>query len=158
MSEEKDRVDGTADETKAETKSSDHYTEDTYEKVCFMCRRPESKAGKMITLPGNINICPDCMQKSFDTMNQNPGQINEMMNNMNNMPNIGMFDLSGLSNQIPNRQRVKKKEEKKKTKEKLCMKHAILKMERMTSLSDIMKRLINWNCGLFLKKEMCLKK
>ena len=114
MSEEKDRVDGTADETKAETKSSDHHTEDTYEKVCFMCRRPESKAGKMITLPGNINICPDCMQKSFDTMNQNPGQINEMMNNMNNMPNIGMFDLSGLSNQIPNRQRVKKKEEKKK--------------------------------------------
>ena len=114
MSEEKDRVDGTADETKAETKSSDHHTEDTYEKVCFMCRRPESKAGKMITLPGNINICPDCMQKSFDTMNQNPGQINEMMNNMNNMPNIGMLDLSGLSNQIPNRQRVKKKEEKKK--------------------------------------------
>ena len=47
-------------------------------------------------------------------MNQNPGQINEMMNNMNNMPNIGMLDLSGLSNQIPNRQRVKKKEEKKK--------------------------------------------
>ena len=117
MSEEKDRVDGTADETKAETKSSDHHTEDTYEKVCFMCRRPESKAGKMITLPGNINICPACMQKSFDTMNQNPGQINEMMNNMNNMPNIGMLDLSGLSNQIPNRQRVKKKEEKKKTKE-----------------------------------------
>ena len=117
MSEEKDRVDGTADETKAETKSSDHHTEDTYEKVCFMCRRPESKAGKMITLPGNINICPDCMQKSFDAMNQNPGQINEMMNNMNNMPNIGMFDLSGLSNQIPNRQRVKKKEEKKKPKE-----------------------------------------
>ena len=117
MSEEKDRVDGTADETKAETKSSDHHTEDTYEKVCFMCRRPESKAGKMITLPGNINICPDCMQKSFDTMNQNPGQINEMMNNMNNMPNIGMLDLSGLSNQIPNRQRVKKKEEKKKPKE-----------------------------------------
>ena len=31
MSEEKDRVDGTADETKAETKSSDHHTEDTYE-------------------------------------------------------------------------------------------------------------------------------
>ena len=84
-----------------------------YEDVCYICRRPESKAGKMITLPGNINICPDCMQKSFDTMNQNPGQINEMMNNMNNMPNIGMLDLSGLSNQIPNRQRVKKKEEKK---------------------------------------------
>ena len=117
MSEDKDRVDGTTDETKVETGSSDQHKEDAYEKVCFMCRRPESKAGKMITLPGNINICPDCMQKSFDTMNQNPNQINEMMSNMNNMPNIGMFDLSGLSNQIPNRQRVKKKEEKKKAKE-----------------------------------------
>ena len=57
MSEEKDRVDGTADETKAETKSSDHHTEDTYEKVCFMCRRPESRkddypSGKHQYLPG----------------------------------------------------------------------------------------------------------
>ena len=108
-------VQGSQDKDKAAHGSSDNA--DNYEKICYMCRRPESKAGKMITLPGNINICPDCMQKSFDTMNQNPGQINEMMNNMNNMPNIGMFDLSGLSNQIPNRQRVKKKEEKKKTKE-----------------------------------------
>lgn len=58
MSEEKDRVDGTADETKAETKSSDHHTEDTYEKVCFMCRRPESKAGKMITLPQAVGGNP----------------------------------------------------------------------------------------------------
>ena len=32
---------------------------DEYEKVCFMCRRPESKAGKMIELPGNIHICTD---------------------------------------------------------------------------------------------------
>lgn len=24
---------------------------DQYEKICFMCRRPESKAGKMIDLP-----------------------------------------------------------------------------------------------------------
>ena len=46
MSEEKDRVDGTADETKAETKSSDHHTEDTYEKVCFMCRRTGEQSRK----------------------------------------------------------------------------------------------------------------
>ena len=99
------------------TDTSTTEKKDEYEKVCFICRRPESVAGKMIELPNHICVCNDCMQKSFDTMNQNPGQINEMMNNMNNMPNIGMFDLSGLSNQIPNRQRVKKKEEKKKTKE-----------------------------------------
>ena len=114
MAEDKDRVDGTTEDTAVENKDSDNHTENTYEQVCFMCRRPESKTGKMITLPGNIHICPDCMQKSFDTMNQNPNQINEMMNSM---PNIGMFDLSGLSNQVPNRQRVKKKEDRKKTKE-----------------------------------------
>ena len=42
---------------------------DEYEKICFMCRRPESKAGKMIDLPNDIHICTDCMQRSFDTMN-----------------------------------------------------------------------------------------
>jgi len=35
--------------------------DDEYEKVCFMCRRPESKAGKMIDLPNHIHICPECM-------------------------------------------------------------------------------------------------
>ena len=41
---------------------------DEYDKVCYVCRRPESKAGKMITLPGGIDICRDCMQKAFDTV------------------------------------------------------------------------------------------
>ena len=114
-----EKVEDVEVETTKKTSDSDDkkQNDDEYEKVCFICRRPESVAGKMIELPNHICVCNDCMQKSFDTMNQNPGQINEMMNNMNNMPNIGMFDLSGLSNQIPNRQRVKKKEEKKKTKE-----------------------------------------
>ena len=26
--------------------------EDDYEKICYVCRRPESKAGKMIDMPG----------------------------------------------------------------------------------------------------------
>ena len=39
-----------------------------YEKSCCMCRRTESQAGKMITLPGGLNVCPDCMQRSFDMM------------------------------------------------------------------------------------------
>ena len=43
--------------------------EDTYEKVCMLCRRPESKVKSMISLPNNICICTDCMQKSFDSMN-----------------------------------------------------------------------------------------
>lgn len=42
---------------------------DEYEKVCYVCRRPESKAGKMITIPGGVSICNDCMQKAFDQVN-----------------------------------------------------------------------------------------
>ena len=43
--------------------------DDGYEKICFICHRPESVTGKMIDLPNNICVCPDCMQKSFDAMN-----------------------------------------------------------------------------------------
>lgn len=78
---------------------------DQYEKICFMCRRPESKAGKMIDLPNDIHICTDCMQRSFDTMNNSNINYDELMRNM---PNISMIDLSSLQNQIPNRQKVKK--------------------------------------------------
>lgn len=42
---------------------------DEYEKICYICRRPESRAGKMVMMPGNICVCPDCLQKAFDTVN-----------------------------------------------------------------------------------------
>lgn len=86
---------------------------DQFEKVCFMCRRPESKAGKMIDLPNNIHICTDCMQRSFDTMNNTNINYEELMKNM---PNISMIDLNSLQNQIPQRQKVKKKQEQPKEK------------------------------------------
>ena len=95
--------------------SSTEEKEDEFEKVCFLCRRPESKTGPMITLPQNIHICMECMQKSFDTMNNSTINYNDLMNNM---PNISMIDLSSLPNQISQKQRVKKKkktEEKKKS-------------------------------------------
>lgn len=44
------------------------YNDDEYEKVCYICRRPESKTGKMIVMPGDICVCSDCMQKTFDTV------------------------------------------------------------------------------------------
>ena len=50
------------------TKETQH-SDDTYERVCMLCRRPESKVSSMISLPNNICICSDCMQKSFDSMN-----------------------------------------------------------------------------------------
>ena len=33
-----------------------------------MCHRPESEVGKLIQIPGDIRICSDCMQKTFDSM------------------------------------------------------------------------------------------
>ena len=30
-----------------------------YEDVCFICHRPESKAGRMFKLPNNICVCDD---------------------------------------------------------------------------------------------------
>ena len=90
-----------------------------YEEVCFLCRRPESIAGKMIELPNNIHICTDCMQKSFDTMNN--GNIN-YMDLMNNMPNISMIDLSSLQGQIPQNQKVKKKARKEEEKPEFQLK------------------------------------
>ena len=40
-----------------------------YEDICYICHRTERIAGKMIKIPGNICICNDCMQRTFDTMN-----------------------------------------------------------------------------------------
>ena len=98
-------------ETPSSSDKEDKGKKDIYEKVCFMCRRPESKAGKMIDLPNNIHICTDCMQRSFDTMNNSNINYDELIKNIPNMPNISMIDLSSLQNQIPNRQKIKKRQE-----------------------------------------------
>ncbi len=44
--------------------------EQHYEDVCCICRRPESKAGRMFKLPNNICVCDDCMHKTMDAMSQ----------------------------------------------------------------------------------------
>ena len=49
---------------------NDNKTQEEYEDVCYLCRRPESVAGRMFKLPNNISICSDCMHKTMDTMNQ----------------------------------------------------------------------------------------
>ena len=88
--------------------------DDGPEKFCFLCRRPESKAGKMIELPSNIHICADCMQKSFDTMNQQMNNGN--MADLFNMPNISMIDLSNFQNPMSKPKKVKKKSAEKEKK------------------------------------------
>ena len=89
--------------------------EDVYEQICFVYRRPESKAGKMFRLPNNISICEDCMHKTLDAVSQfdynnllnNPQLMNELNKNAG-MPFMG-FDMGAAG--IPNTQRIKKKKE-----------------------------------------------
>ena len=105
---ENDQKDKTVEKVTGEVENTDkkENNEDRYEKVCFICHRPESVTGKMIDLPNNICVCPDCMQKSFDAMNNiNFGGM-DYSQFMNMGPMMGFGDMDA---QIPKSQRVKKK-------------------------------------------------
>ena len=81
---------------------------------CYMCRRSEKQAGKLMRLSGDIHICQDCLQKTFDTM----GSGNFKIFDMGTMDN-GNFDFSNLfANRMPNAKKVKEKKKEKKTEEK----------------------------------------
>ena len=95
----------TVETTATESKDSKEHKEDEYEKICFICHRPESIAGKMIDLPNNICVCGDCMQKSFDAMKG--GQID--YSQLLNMPGVHFMNMSDLEQSIPKQQKVKKK-------------------------------------------------
>lgn len=100
-----------------------------YEEVCFICRRPESKAGKMFKMPNNISICSDCMHKTMDTVSQfdyqgllnNPSALSgmnmkpeDMKKMQDSFPNISFVNLADLKGEggIPNKQKLKKKKQK----------------------------------------------
>jgi ATP-dependent Clp protease ATP-binding subunit ClpX len=89
-----------------------------FEDVCFICRRPESKTGKMFRLPNHICVCDDCMHKTMDTVSQfdYQGMLNQMdptdyNNNGKGFPNISFVNLADLQGDggIPNKQKLKKK-------------------------------------------------
>ena len=85
-----------------------------YEDICYICRRPESVAGKMIHIQNDICICQDCMQKTFDAMNSGGFNMGDFMNmNIGKMPNISMINLSDLQGAVPKSQKLKKKKPKK---------------------------------------------
>ena len=97
-----------------------------YEDICYICRRPESVAGKMIHIQQGICICNDCMQKTFDTMNTGGFNMGDIMNmNMGKMPNISMINLSDLQGGIPQSQKIKKKKPKEKKEEAVLDIHSI---------------------------------
>ena len=102
--EEKDEVEK-VEESQVEVEDTKK-DDDEYEKICFVCRRPESVTGKMIDLPNNISVCNDCMQKSFDMMNNTPIDYSQF-----NIPGVQFMNLSDFEQTIPKKQKLKKKKE-----------------------------------------------
>ncbi len=133
-----DEEDEEIDEDDYEEDFTEESGEDDYEEVCMMCRRPESKAGKMFHLPSNICVCSDCMRRAMDSVSQL--DYNSMMNNpyvaqsmmqmekqdgedkpedkkkakqttFTGFPNISFVNLSDIRGEggVPNRQKLKKK-------------------------------------------------
>ncbi|MCD8098319.1 MAG: ATP-dependent Clp protease ATP-binding subunit ClpX [Lachnospiraceae bacterium] len=94
-------------DTELEEQADGQEQEEEYEESCFVCRRPASKAGKLMDLTDDIHICPECMQRMLDMMGG--GNVDFSKFDFSRMPNISMINLSDLQNMIPRRQRVKKK-------------------------------------------------
>ena len=107
------------DETKVTVENTGKKDDDEYEKVCFICRRPESVAGKMINLPNNICVCNDCMQKSFDIMNSGQIDYSQLMN----IPGMQFINLAGVEQTVPKQQKIKKKKEKEERKPLVDINH-----------------------------------
>ncbi len=77
--------------------STNHNNE--YEDVCMLCRRPESKAGRMFHLPNNICICDDCMHSTMDSVAEMEKRglfHSDLMNQMNN-PYFASFMMDAMS-------------------------------------------------------------
>ena len=68
------------------------YQDREYEDVCIICRRPESKAGRMFHLPSNITVCDDCMHKTMETVSHMD------MNGM--FPGMGYMDMQSFMNSM----------------------------------------------------------
>ena len=118
MAEDRNNID--KDETKINSENnqsmgnpsnSNQSNDDEYEKICSICRRPESKAGKMIQMGMGMYVCPDCMQRSMDTIMKGDFNYDEMMKLSKDMPGIHFMNMSDLMGDIPQKQKIKKKKE-----------------------------------------------
>ena len=93
-----------------EGKKEENKRDDGFEKVCYMCRRPESKAGPMISMPGGMNLCHSCMQKAFDSVTKSGMDLSKLSGMPYMNMNIGdMMNMAPPAMEIPQRQKIRKK-------------------------------------------------
>ena len=112
----------------------EEYRDDEYEKICMICKRPETVTGKQISMPGGITVCPDCMQKTMDQMGSSPLTMQitpEMMENFDyeqeseetdsekseeeidkkkkRKPEVHFINMADLMGGMPNQPKIKKR-------------------------------------------------
>ena len=98
-------VEATTEDSEMENvdESADSYDDSNdYEDICYVCRRPESIAGKMISIYGGLKVCVDCMQRTMDAMNSSgfgmPPGISFDMNDFMGIPGMpGTFPGNGTA-------------------------------------------------------------
>ena len=108
MSEEKNQNEIEEVTNEDEHKDVEHY--------CYLCRRPESVAGKMLELPNNIYICTDCMQRTLNSMSNGQfGFIDARNMDLDSMVITKM--MNDMQSMQPKAEVKKKKKDKKETPE-----------------------------------------
>ena len=83
---------------------SDNNENNEYEEVCFICKRTGKNAGPMVRFAGNMLLCHDCLQKTFDTMN------NTDMSMFNMNMGMGMPPIDMLKTNPGSQTKIKKEE------------------------------------------------
>lgn len=81
--------------------------ENEYEKYCYMCKRSESQAGKLITFAKGMSVCADCMNKTLNSLTNNPFTI------LGNIPGIDNLNMVFPNMDIPESQKLKRRQAKK---------------------------------------------
>lgn len=93
------------DEKKQSKKERDE--EERYEKICYICRRPEHRAGQMVSMPGGMDLCHDCMQKAFDSIQSGRFDLGDMIPEMQ----INLEELNRVhSSPVSQKQKIRKKD------------------------------------------------
>ena len=122
---------------------TDNNNNNEYEDVCYLCHRSESKTGKMVHIPNGICICPDCLQKTFDTMNG--FSLDKDMDGL--PPFMGNMGFADIPEGFGNRNKVKKKDESKKKKKEEKDEKEIFDLKNIPAPHIIKKQLDEYVIG-----------
>ena len=119
-----ENIEDTLDKKEDTVDKEENKDDKDYEDFCYLCKRTESKAGKMISIPGNICICADCLQKTMNSFSSmGPKGFNlggSFMSNddednpFGNIMGVNIMNFSDFQDMMSKKQKIKKKKETKK--------------------------------------------